>query len=285
MGATAVEIGDARRVTRSRSAETVFLVQDTSDETDALDAVLSAAPASIDGMPLKDVGPLEPIGDPTETLRWRCGVQYAPLAGALRAVGSVTISGEIAAQKQQVFQSLVHLGDYPTGACDYKGLLNVTDDAVEGAEVDVWGIQFEVIKVFAADELPDLAVILYLSGTGGRTPVNAGPFSVTDSETGLSLSFAAGELRLLGLRFGRARGDGAVEFAYSFLAALNRSEVEIPNIGSVGDLKGHEYVWTRNRDQWDEDAHITVKRPVTAHTEQMYPEADFSVLGLGVEGP
>lgn len=280
MPPTATEIADARRVTRNRSAETCFLVQDTDDEGDALDAVLSAAPPSLDGMPLRDVGPLEPVGDPTVTLRWRCGVQYSPISGAPRPVGSITISGEIGARSQRTYKSLAHLGDYPEEAKDYKGLVNVGDGVVEGVEVDVWGVQFEVVKVFEVADLPDLSAIIALSGDAGLTPVNSDTFEATDSETGMALSFAAGELRLLGVRFGRARDDGAVELAYSFVAAPNRDNVTIENVGEVGAVGGHELVWVRFRDVWDGVAGETLKRPVSAHKEQMYPEADFSVLGI-----
>ena len=52
----------------------------------------------------------------------------------------------------------------------------------------------------------------------------------------------------------------------------------------MGDItginkRGWEYLWVRYADA--EDQHVLVKQPISAYVEQVYPEGNFALLGIG----
>jgi hypothetical protein len=68
------------------------------------------------------------------------------------------------------------------------------------------------------------------------------------------------------------------------VASPNADGTTLPTltIGSITGIekKGHEYLWVR---YWDQVVDATLlKRPTHVYVNQVYPEADFSLLGIGV---
>jgi len=278
MAITVTEILGSRPVTvgRSSSAELKYQAVGSSDDAEIYDAVAAAAPASYRNWPIASIN-LEPDGAADI---WKASVRYQPAGGQKKepsAIGEVTISFDTTGGTQHITQSLSTIsrtGPVGDTAPDYKGAIGVTSEAVEGCDVTVPVFNFTVTKVFAAGSLPNPGTIFALTGS-----VNAAPFSVTDSKTGLTITLAAGECLFMGGRAGGQRGDGGVEFSYSFAGSPNKTDIAIGNI-TVPSKKGWEYLWVRYRDVKDDAAKMLVKRPFAAYVEKVYPDGAFAGLGL-----
>ena len=97
--------------------------------------------------------------------------------------------------------------------------------------------------------------------------VNAGVFK----------GFAAGEVLFLGAS-GSQRGQDDWEITFRFAASPNVSGLAVGPITGI-TKRGWEYLWVRYADA--EDQHVLVKQPIAAYVEKVYPDGDFSGLGIG----
>jgi hypothetical protein len=90
--------------------------------------------------------------------------------------------------------------------------------------------------------------------------------------------FARGELLFLGAS-GSRRGTGAWEITFRFAASPNVVNLSLGGITGI-QKEGWHYLWVRFTDDEDATARTLIKRPISAHVEQVYQYADFSLLGL-----
>jgi len=175
-----------------------------------------------------------------------------------------------------IIDSISDDGYLDTTAENFQGAIGVTksgpDSTVEGVDVVVPVFNFTVTKVWPENNLPSLGTIYSLTGK-----VNSGPFSVTDTETGLTISVDTGECLFNGASFGGQRGDGGVEFTYSFSASANRTGITVGSIGGISK-KGWEYMWVRYADAEGDTA--IIKKPIDVHVEKVYELGNFGSLGL-----
>jgi hypothetical protein len=151
------------------------------------------------------------------------------------------------------------------------GLIGVTKDGVEGVDIQVPTFKFKVTK-----RLPPTVVTLdyqwmlsRLSGT-----VNGAEWA----------GYAPGEVLFLGAN-GNQEGADMWQIAYDFAASPNADELFIrSHTGNIGPFPklGWEYVWVRYEDYVDATSNAMTKNPVAAYVEQVYPYADFNLLGLEV---
>lgn len=281
MAITVKEILGSRPVTVSRSstAELRYQVSGSTDDEAVYNAIAAAAPTSYRNMPRASIS-VEPDG---AVDIWKATVRYQPAGGQKKepsAIGQISISFDTTGGTQHIMQALVatpaekRYAQSGDTAADYKGAIGVTSDSIEGCDVTVPVFHFTATKVFAAGSLPNPGTIFALTGT-----VNNDQFSVTDSKTGLTVTLAAGECLFLGGRAGGQRGDGGVEFSYSFAGSPNKTNITIGAI-TVSAKKGWEHLWVRYRDVKDDAAKMLVKRPIAAYVEQVYPDGNFAGLGL-----
>ena len=49
----------------------------------------------------------------------------------------------------------------------------------------------------------------------------------------------------------------------------------------IPEKRGWDYLWFRYADAKDESANIMVKRPTSAHLEQVFDYNNFALLGIG----
>ena len=100
--------------------------------------------------------------------------------------------------------------------------------------------------------------------------VNSGPFR----------GLAAGECLFLGAS-GSQRGESDWEITFKFAGSPNKTNIQIGDLQPVPAKKGWEYLWVKYREEEDTAASSLVQRPVAAYVEKVYPEGDFSGLGIG----
>jgi len=279
MAATASELVDSREYSGS---EVIlhYSVRGTSSETEARSTLLAAAPPTFNGRFRETYPGIKPVW--VDTVggdgEWDCTVRYvmpAALDPTSSEIGTVTIEGDTGGGTQHITQSIANISKTaPPGkdAPDFKGAIGVTHDNIEGVDIIVPTFHLTVTKVFATGSLPNLGTLFGLTGK-----VNNANFTVTDTRSGLSITFAAGECLLEGVSFGTQRSDGGIAFSYRLAGSPNRANIAIGDI-TVPVKKGWEYLWGRYAD--GDDAQRVVKVPVAAYVEKVYELGDFAGLGI-----
>ncbi|MFI4876631.1 MAG: hypothetical protein ACIALR_14875 [Blastopirellula sp. JB062] len=153
-------------------------------------------------------------------------------------------------------------------APDYHGAIGVDGDQVQGVDVVVPSLQFQ-LEYKLSKTTVTLAYIRTLRDLTGTT--NNATFKGWD----------AGELLFMGST-GRESTSGDVSALFYFIASKNVEEVDLP-AAFVTPLakKGHEYLWFSFKPA-DEDGSI-IRRPSFAYVERLYDPKDFAQLGIGAE--
>lgn len=185
---------------------------------------------------------------------------------------SFTFSGTTSGATQTVTQGYAYQ-KYGTGP-DYAGAINVDKDGVQGVEIVIPKLEFQIEKVIPkADSNGNprkwfayLMTILRLTGR-----VNAAPI----------WDFAQRELLFLGADY-NAKGGGDVAFTYKFVASPNRlaANNNALTIGSINNIEkfGHDYLWIDYRAV--ESGGFIVREPRTVHVHRVYEDGDFTLLGI-----
>ncbi|MCG3178300.1 MAG: hypothetical protein BIFFINMI_00626 [Phycisphaerae bacterium] len=256
-----------------------YRVTGTASDGNAYAMLIATAPLVYSGRPRELHPTIEPepgtIDAATDQGVWNCTVRYPALTPL--EIGTVTIEGDTTGGTQHVTQSLATVNKYaPEGktAPNFKGGIGMTKDGPQGVDLVVPVFNFTVTKVWAPGSLPSLGTIFSL---GGR--VNNAEFSVEDTLTGLSITVNAGECLFQGARFGSRRGDGGVQFQYSFSALPNKTDLTVGDI-TVASKKGWEYLWVLYDETEDDAAKYVVQHPLAAYVERVYESGDFDDLGL-----
>jgi hypothetical protein len=162
-------------------------------------------------------------------------------------------------------------------APDFHGAIGVSNTngnaEVQGVDITVPIYNFSETHYLTVEQVtPEYKGTLFqLTGK-----VNSGGFR----------GLAAGECLFLGAS-GTLHGTetetettGDWEITYRFAASPNKTGITIGSITGIAK-KGWEYLWVRYADVEDMDAMAMVKRPVAAYVEQVYEDADFSLLDIG----
>lgn len=159
---------------------------------------------------------------------------------------------------------------------DTKGAIGVDGERVAGVDIVIPALQWTENYDVPASYISTAYVKRMSAMTGS---VNNGPFR----------GFLAGEVLFMGgtgsQEWDDDKGDGPWSLSYKFVASPNADGSTLPKlrIGDIEDIekKGHEYLWTIYRDAVDE---LTLlKRPQFVFVNQVYPEANFGLLGIGVD--
>ncbi|HUS46165.1 MAG TPA: hypothetical protein VM219_09080 [Phycisphaerae bacterium] len=291
MPITVSEKPDSRTRGEDR-AEMRFIIRGTADGAAARTALLASGdvPAAYDGL-VRERARVEPVhvdaGDEPACI-WEGIVEYAQPSGSApiqTEIGDVVLSVDTTGGTQHITQSLETLGYYSPPDKDpanNKGAIGVTDDSVEGVDIPLPVMRLTATKVWdpADESLPTIAALYALIDT----PMNVAEFTVTDTQTGRTMTFAAGECRFLGHREGGRRADGGLEIVYEFDAQPNRTDMDIADmtdiLGHKISKKGWDYLWFRYADAEDDAAKALVQIPIAAYVEKVHKDGDFSVLGL-----
>lgn len=265
MAAVAEERQDSPRINVGRDAtvDRLFVIEGSSDEHEAYDALLAAAETLYDlfGNGLIFLPRAEAFVEPDRGGGgdlWFGVARYQVDHSGLPEYAFDTGGGT-----QHVTQSLA-TKTYPAGADSHNGAIGVTPDAVEGVDIVVPVYQFTETH-YLTDAVVTSAYRTLLKELTGRVNFSAWR------------EYAAGEVLFLGTR-GFRGGDGIWRLDYSFAASENREGVTIGPITGI-DKRGWEYLWVEYEER--EGAKRLVRRPYAVHVEQVYFASNFQLLGIG----
>ena len=209
---------------------------------------------------------VEPIGEDT----WDCSVRYA--TRTLTPLIDAEFSFETSSGGTEHITQSLGTRRYPPDsilAPDLGGAIGVTDDGVEGVDIIVpKPIYTEVYRRPSSDVTNSYVMTLEeLTGT-----VNNATFK----------GRAADEVLFLGAAGRKSGRWGHWEIEYRFATSRNRTGLVV---GDITDIvkKGWEYLWVRYKDVVTPGPppNALVKRPVGVYVEQVYPRANFALLGIG----
>lgn len=179
-----------------------------------------------------------------------------------------SISFEVSGTQTKRTHSLRTRGGWASGGMyprNYGGLIGVTDDSVEGVDIDTAVSTFSETAYFYPWFLTS-NYVAFLSRAYGC--VNSGPFR----------GFDEGEVRFLGASGSHRRGDKAVEMTFKFAISPNAWNIRIGEM-NIPFKYGWDYLWVRWADM--KRGNVTVKVPIEAYVEQVYHGMNFGLLGIG----
>jgi hypothetical protein len=280
MPVTVTEKADSRPAADgdSPSRELKYVIRGTDSETVALTSLAAAAPAAYEGLTRK-TWKVDPVGDPTDSQTWDGVVTYGLVSLKPKETGDWTFSFDTSGGTQHITQSIRNIANHSlpgTVPPDFKGAIGVTQDSVEGVDIDAAGpFNFTITAYLAAGSMTGqwLAQVYALRA---KTPVNDDTFSL--NVDGVQISFAAGEVRFIDFS-GSKRRVGDWELQFKFSALPNRRGFSVGDITNI-DKEGWQYMWVRYQDKDDSSAKQIVKRPTSVHIEEVYPKGDFSIFGI-----
>lgn len=164
---------------------------------------------------------------------------------------------------------------YGVGAPDQQRAIGVDDDRINGVDVIEpalnWSESYDVPAAYVTS-----AYIKAVSNVTGTT--NNATFR----------TFDRGEVLFVGCsgtqEWDEIKGDGPWTLTYKFVASPNAGSGQtLPaiTIGSITGIekRGHEYLWVRYAP--DAVSGTLIKKPQHVYVNQVYREADFSLLGIG----
>jgi hypothetical protein len=274
MAITSTEKPESRSYTEGESAELLYTILGTADETAARDELKSTSPLtfnSLDRQPVL-VEPSYIDEDNPDNCIWNGIVEYAPFTPLTTpATGESTFQFDTGGGTQHITQSLETTDSAgKTGAADpppdYHKAIGVTEDSVEGVDI--------ALPVYNWSETH------YLSTETVTNSYKGDLFRATATYNESSFKgFEPGECLFLGAS-GSQRSEGDWEINFRFASLPNKTVDDIEGLDSVNKL-GWEYVWVRYEDEEDTTANALVKRPVAVYVERVYEASDFGLLGIG----
>jgi len=160
-----------------------------------------------------------------------------------------------------------------------KGAINVDENGPQGVDVMVpqlqWTETYDVPSAFITSAYIRKVHLLTAS-------TNDAAFR----------GFAKGEVLFAGMtgsqEWDAQKGDGPWSLSYRFVASPNVG----PDLGGlpadpIGDItsynkRGHEYLWVKYATQEDATKNQILRVPLTVYVNKVYPDGDFSKLGIGI---
>jgi hypothetical protein len=258
-----------------------FLVAGTDNDYLARSALLSAIPVTYEGMALEEKPTLEPdwVDETTGDGLWRAEATYKPPSTLDQPdpypIGSIQLTVDTTGGTMHRTASLETVASYSAvqgGAPSFEGAIGVTKDSVEGVDVPMPVFNLKADKAWDPASPPNLDTMYQLTGT-----VNGAEFTITDSETGISLTFPKGDLLFRGGSLGTQRGDGGLPVTYAFEASPNATGLSVGRIPDI-EKEGWQHLWVYYGE--DVDADHLVHFPLYVYVERVIPYGDFSGLGL-----
>ncbi|MDR2761353.1 MAG: hypothetical protein LBB88_01975 [Planctomycetaceae bacterium] len=246
----------------SSVAEDVFELRGYPDSFSALQALKSAFPNPY----IKEINIEEDSGGADKTYIGR--IRRTEELPELDLENKRSISFEVSGSQTKMTHSLLTRGSWASGnnsPRDYGGLIGVTDDGVEGVDIDTAVSTFSETVYFYPWFLTS-SYVAFLARAYGH--VNMTPFR----------GFDIGEVRFLGANGSYRYGDTAVELTFKFAVSPNAMNIQIGEI-VIPFKYGWDYLWIRWADV--KRNNVSVKTPIEAYVEQVYPGLNFYLLGIG----
>lgn len=281
MAAVATERFGSRRKTGAQSFEFLYFVRGHTDEDDARAAIETAAPATYNGLISQGLTDFEVIGPDL------CfgTVSYGVLELGFDASTTQFFEFDTTGGTQHVTHSKETVNWYsPAGADqtdtpDHKNAIGVDSEGKNPAGADIVAGQFNFTvkrRIDVTDIDSAYIAAIYRLSTG---KYNTATFSIT-LDSGITLSFAAGEALFLGARGGPvSQTQWEITFAFSGSPNVSGSGNEI----AIGDISvttklGWNYLWVQFGPEEDTGANALASRPRYAYVERVYDPDDFDDL-------
>lgn len=199
--------------------------------------------------------------EPITTDVWKATLGYS---SDVSATNGFTFSGTTSGGSSKVTAGLA-VTSYGTSPPNMNGAINVTANGVEGVDIIIPALEFQLSKRHSQGFI-SLAYVLSLMNATGTT-----------NSTGFN-GFAAGELLFLGADFSQA-SEGETEVTYKFVASPNQTGLSFGSITGVAK-KGHEYLWVMYEAFEDTTNKAVVRKPRAVYVHRVYRESNFATLGI-----
>lgn len=147
---------------------------------------------------------------------------------------------------------------------DFKGAIGLTDDSVQGVDVERGILRFSETRKVESITREYLNTLAEMVGT----VCNSHGF----------WGFKQREVRFDGAS-GQGHNDDTWTITYRFSVRKWRDDVVVSPQITLSRVFGWDYIDVLYGDETDED--IKVRIPIAAFVHQIYPESDFSKLGIG----
>jgi len=267
-------IGDVLSIGEQGSGSLKFVLRGYATRTDAKDALMEAAPESIDGV-WRQAYTVTEIGDAEVTGLWQGDVQYANGAGGGGEDRSPEVRFDFGGRSLWMPYGRGHLGDWAPGdetPPNLAGLINAKDDAVEGITVEETAWAWSERHWKSNSSLTDAYKrILFLAANS----VNSDAFR----------GFSIGEVKC-GAISGGPTDSGYADLQFRFEASPNIPTGMVITRGPLPSI-----TITKAQEGWDL-LHFRYKKtyvagvgtiPViaSAHLDRIFRRTRFADLGIG----
>jgi hypothetical protein len=274
--ATVSEGFRSRTVNRgsNESIERLYTVIGTDDDAEAEAALLAATPSDY-----RDLLRTEYKVEEQQLGLWKGTVTYSPLNLQQREPADLgSTEGEVSyatgsgtAKRLHSLETVNRYRDtsgdwFPVEPPDFKGLIGVQKDGVEGVEIGVPAPTYRETHVFT----PASLTLAY------RRTVSRMAYTVNEEAF---KGFEAGEALFIGAEFTQ-RDSEKIIGVYSFAISENETALTVGDITGI-EKDGHDYLWVLYGDAEDETAEYIVKKPIAAYVERVYRRTDFASLQIG----
>jgi len=264
--ATVIEGWEGRLGAFGKSTDLPYIVFDAADEDEVRTACLAAIPTTYNGLPRSEIEITERLNATT----WRVVARYRKNAPPPDQRPESRFEFDTSGGTQHITQSRATVARYgPKASTRLQGAIGFDGKNVQGCDIVVPVYNWAETHYFDDDEVTDT--------------YKATLFNLTGCKNGSAWkNFAAGEVLFLGAS-GARQGTGADdwwEITFRFASSPNRQNFSVGDITGI-DKKGWDYMWVQYGDEADDATSQVVKKPVAVYIEEVYPDGDFSQLGIG----
>lgn len=252
-------------------AELRYTVIGTSDDADVYNEVTSLSPSTHNDLIRKTVS-VEPDKDSIDENNpdkciWRATVSYG--SRNVPVTGEEVFSFDTTGGTALVHQAETHIADYPAGATNHGGAINVEHD----------GTGFVVNGVDIATPTYSWSEIHYLTFNTVNNAYKGTLFRITGKiNDGPFKGFKAGEVLFRGAS-GSRRGTEDWEISFHFSSSPEKTNFEIGGI-VVTQKAGWDLAWVEYQSGVGANSYLAL--PTAVHIEKLYEDADFWDLGIGI---
>ena len=170
---------------------------------------------------------------------------------------------------EKITQAIRNVANYAASgtAPDFKGAIGVSKDGVEGCEIPTRSFKWTETHEVPLELLAFTGYAQVLEAVTGTK--NAGGFR----------GRAARSCIFLGAQGGKKSADKG-QVTYHFESGKHITGLSSGQITGIAK-QAWDYLWYRFEEKEDAAAKALVKRATSAHVDEVIPEADWSVLGIG----
>ncbi len=251
------------------STEVPYFVFGVTEEQDALDATLNAAPQTISNLELTGVEIDERIN--TDTFKVLAQYEVNSLySSSSDSEAESSFAFDTAGGSKHISQSLQTILKVPSDAADFAGAIEVDSAGnVNGVDITMPVMNFSETHYLTASQVTTTYKKKLADLTG---KINSSKFKGYD----------AGEVLFLGASGSRCGTNSSDKWEISFKFAVSINSIDL----TIGDLtisekSGWDYLWVRYENDLSTDEKNLIKKPIAAYVEQVYESRDFGELGIG----